>query len=82
MNSLTGENALPLGSRPQTAKSGLIGRSNLTYEWSNYPLRQDNANWNGWIYHTYAFCLVEPLKLVWLCELLPPIKIDCPICVV
>ena len=50
------------------------------------PIWQDDAHWNGWAgksaYHTYTFCLVEPLKLVWLCELLPPIKIDCAICAV
>ena len=32
-------------------------------------------------YHTYIF-LVEPFNLVWLCEPLPPIKVDFAICAV
>ena len=64
------------------AQCNFMGSSSL--KWSNHPIWQDDANWNSWteqsVYHTFAFCLVEPLKLVWLCELLPPVNIDCPIC--
>ena len=48
-------------------------------KWSNYPIWQNDASLIGWTgqsaYHTFVFLLVEPLKLVWLTELLPPAKI-------